>query len=155
MTERGSFFQRGGSWLAAQGPLMAAVVAVPPYFGTLADWPVRILGGALIALSAAFFAWSKRGLGKSFTAFPQPVDEGTLSTSGAYALARHPIYTSLIMFAAGWAICWQSLAGAVCALILFAFFDLKSRREEGWLEEKYPGYADYRARVKRFFPFVY
>jgi len=94
-------------------------------------------------------------LGRSFTPFPRPVDDGTLTTSGAYGLARHPIYTALILFAAGWAILWQSIAGALCAVILFAFFDLKSRREEAWLEEKYAGYPAYRARVKRFLPWIY
>jgi protein-S-isoprenylcysteine O-methyltransferase Ste14 len=108
-----------------------------------------------MGVAIAFFAWSRRGLGKSFTPFPQPVDDGTLTTTGAYALARHPIYTSLILFAAGWAILWQSVEGAACAVILFAFFDLKSRREELWLEKKYPNYPAYRGRVKRFIPFLY
>ncbi len=40
-------------------------------------------------------------------------------------------------------------------LALFGFFDLKSRREEAWLAERFPGYADYRARTKRFIPWAY
>ncbi|HEY2628546.1 MAG TPA: isoprenylcysteine carboxylmethyltransferase family protein [Usitatibacter sp.] len=116
---------------------------------------MRLLGIVLILAGVVLFTWSRRLLGESFTPFPQPVDDGTLSTTGAYGLARHPIYTSLILAAAGWAILWQSIAGAMCALLIFAFFDLKSRREETWLVQKYPDYPAYRERVKRFIPFVY
>jgi protein-S-isoprenylcysteine O-methyltransferase Ste14 len=35
------------------------------------------------------------------------------------------------------------------------FFDLKARREEAWLLAAYPGYAAYRRRVRKLFPFVY
>ena len=134
---------------------MLAVVALPPWLGHLADGAMRAAGIALIATSIALFAWAKRVLGRSFTPFPRPVDDATLCTTGAYGIARHPIYASLIVFAAGWAILWRSPEGAACALLLLACFDLKSRREELWLERKYAGYAAYRERVKRFFPFVY
>lgn len=40
-------------------------------------------------------------------------------------------------------------------LILFAFFDLKSRREEHWLSAKYPDYEAYRRRTCKLIPFVY
>ncbi|MFZ3323377.1 MAG: isoprenylcysteine carboxylmethyltransferase family protein [Usitatibacter sp.] len=150
-----TFLERGGGWLAAQGPLTIATVLLPPWLGRLAEGAVRLAAIALIVAGIAFFVWARRMLGKSFTPFPQPVDDGVLTTSGAYGLARHPIYTSLIVFAAGWAILWQSIAGAVCAVILFAFFDLKSRREETWLERKYQDYPAYRARVKRFIPGIY
>ena len=44
---------------------------------------------------------------------------------------------------------WLSL---LYALILFIFFDIKSRREEMWLRAKYVDYADYQQRVPRFIP---
>jgi protein-S-isoprenylcysteine O-methyltransferase Ste14 len=40
-------------------------------------------------------------------------------------------------------------------VLLGCFFDLKSRREEAWLLVAYPGYAAYRARVRRLVPFIY
>jgi len=40
-------------------------------------------------------------------------------------------------------------------LVALGFFDLKSRREERWLEERYPGYAAYRARTRRLIPGLY
>jgi protein-S-isoprenylcysteine O-methyltransferase Ste14 len=40
----------------------------------------------------------------------------------------------------------------VFAALLAAFFRLKSEREERWLETRYPDYAAYRARTRRFIP---
>ena len=41
------------------------------------------------------------------------------------------------------------------ALILLAFFDVKARREEQWLKEKFPGYVAYQKRVCKLIPFIY
>ncbi|MCC3443527.1 MAG: hypothetical protein JGK01_17500 [Microcoleus sp. PH2017_03_ELD_O_A] len=35
------------------------------------------------------------------------------------------------------------------------FFDIKSRREETWLSDKYPDYSEYRQRVKKLIPGIY
>jgi protein-S-isoprenylcysteine O-methyltransferase Ste14 len=35
------------------------------------------------------------------------------------------------------------------------FFDLKARREERWLRERFADYDDYARRVKRFIPGFY
>jgi protein-S-isoprenylcysteine O-methyltransferase Ste14 len=32
---------------------------------------------------------------------------------------------------------------------------MKARREESWLQEKYPEYAAYKSRVKKLIPWVY
>ena len=33
-------------------------------------------------------------------------------------------------------------------------FELKSRREEAWLMERVPSYADYRAKTRRLIPWI-
>jgi protein-S-isoprenylcysteine O-methyltransferase Ste14 len=38
---------------------------------------------------------------------------------------------------------------------LAVWMDLKARREEAWLLARYPGYAAYRARSRRFVPRIY
>ena len=68
---------------------------------------------------------------------------------------RHPIYSGLSLAAFGWSLIWNSIAALVATLLLLAFFDIKARREERWLEEKFTGYAAYRSRVKKLIPFVY
>ncbi|BEI40751.1 hypothetical protein PHIN9_06820 [Polynucleobacter sp. HIN9] len=41
------------------------------------------------------------------------------------------------------------------AVALLIFFDLKSRKEEEWLLEKFPNYQDYRQRTKKLIPLIY
>ena len=41
------------------------------------------------------------------------------------------------------------------AVVLLGFFDLKSRREERWLEERFPEYPAYRAQTRRLVPWLY
>jgi len=49
----------------------------------------------------------------------------------------------------------DSIYALVVAIVFTVFLDLKSRREEAWLREQYPGYAEYAAHTKRFVPYVY
>ena len=150
-----SFSGRGGPWLLAQGPLMLLAVAVPPWLGALASGPQRWAAAALLLAGMALGIASRRALGVSFSPFPRPVEGGSHIARGPYRYVRHPMYVAIVLTAAGWAFLWQSAAGAILALPLLAFFDLKSRREERWLEAAYPSYADYRRRVKRFIPGLY
>lgn len=134
---------------------MLAAFGLPPWWGRLAEGGTRVVAIALAAAGFAFGVWARRTLGRSFTPLPRPVESGSLATNGPYRFARHPMYTSIIVSSAGWSLLWQSAAGAVCGVLLLVLFDLKSRREERWLEEAYAGYPEYRRRVKRFIPFVY
>ena len=97
---------------------------------------------------------SRRALGASFSPFPRPVEGGSHVARGPYRYVRHPMYVAIVLAAAGWALLWHGAAGAILTLLL-AFFDLKSRREERWLESAYPSYAHYRLRVRRFIPGLY
>ena len=88
------------------------------------------------------------------TPLPRPRDGAELVVTGAYALVRHPVYGGLILVAFGWAIARASIAAVLLAAVLATFFRLKSAREERWLETRYPDYAAYRARTRRFIPWV-
>ena len=79
----------------------------------------------------------------------------TLVVAGAYRLVRHPIYSGLAAMAFGWGMWVHGWLTLGYALILFVFFDCKSRREERWLREKFPEYAAYQRRVRKLIPFVY
>ena len=59
------------------------------------------------------------------------------------------------MLAFGWAFVARGWLTLAYAAILLAFLDLKSAREERWLEARYPEYAAYRERVRKLIPFVY
>jgi len=68
---------------------------------------------------------------------------------------RHPIYSGIIIGAFGWSLLRGSIIALVLSVALLVFFHLKSRREERWLVERYPEYADYQKRVKKIIPFIW
>jgi protein-S-isoprenylcysteine O-methyltransferase Ste14 len=72
--------------------------------------------------------------------------------TGAYGLVRHPIYGGLILGSAGWGLARASPGTLVLTGVLAGFFELKSRREEAWLGERFAEYAAYRARTPRLIP---
>jgi protein-S-isoprenylcysteine O-methyltransferase Ste14 len=149
---------RGEGWVAIQvalfGLLAVAGMAGPAW----ADpWlPLgRAVGLTLIGLGIAAAALGLVGLRENLTAVPRPIQGGRLIDDGVYGLVRHPIYTGIILAAVGWGLATASPAALLVALLIGVFFDVKARREEAWLLVAYPGYAEYRRRVRKLLPFVY
>jgi protein-S-isoprenylcysteine O-methyltransferase Ste14 len=118
----------------------------------LASAPASIAGAALFFAGAWFGIAGTIVLGRNRTAYPRPLDASNLVKHGIYARVRHPLYTSLMLLSAGWALLWQSLPSLVAAVVMVPFLYGKSRREEHLLAEKFPHYADYARRVPRFLP---
>ena len=116
---------------------------------------LRVLGGLLLVIGGIFGTLGILALGRNLSPFPKPIEGGALVTSGVYGIVRHPIYTGIILGTLGWGLLMSSVLGAILAVVLLIFFDRKSRHEEAWLMEAYPGYADYRGRVKKLIPGIY
>jgi protein-S-isoprenylcysteine O-methyltransferase Ste14 len=148
--------RRGELWVLAQAVLLL-LFAFAPNIGPA--WPtgvlIRIGGWMLVGAGSVFLAWSAFNLGRSLTPFPRPLDNGELVTGGAYRLVRHPIYCAVLMVALGFSLATEHGLRLVLTVALFAFFDMKARREECWLNEKYPAYATYALRVKKLIPWLY
>jgi protein-S-isoprenylcysteine O-methyltransferase Ste14 len=87
----------------------------------------------------------------SFSPFPTPTAAGELVTSGMFAWARHPIYTSILLGAFGFALYAGSGYRVLIGLTLLTLFYFKSSYEEQLLTNRYPGYAAYKKEVGRFF----
>ncbi len=110
--------------------------------------PTTVLGGYL-------FLTGGGTLGRQLTPFPKPVEGGDLRQEGAYGIVRHPIYGGVLLLAFSWALLTSALALLPWAATV-AFFDIKRRREETWLLEAHPAYAEYRQAVRRaFLPYVW
>ena len=143
---------RGGGWVAVQVVLLAAV-----FLSALVGlgWPdaleplAWVVGGLLMAAGTGLLVAGAAGLGSALTPYPAPRAQGQLQTGGVYRWARHPMYGGGILLALGWSLVFATPLGLVLTLVLAVFADLKSRREERWLEEAYGEYAAYRARTKR------
>jgi hypothetical protein len=75
--------------------------------------------------------------------------------SGIFRLVGHPVYGGAILIGLGWSLADAPL-GPIPTALLALLFDLKARREEAWLIERFPAYAAYRAGTpRRFVPWLY
>lgn len=161
MTRIPALGPRGEGWVAAQ-MLLIGIVAVR---GTLAlpdaidrwpdNWPFVVQGFVLLGIGGWATVSGANRLGGSLTAVPRPRDGAELVESGIYARIRHPIYLGVMCLGIGWALLCGDLVALVAACVLAVVLDLKARREEVWLLERYPAYEAYRARTRRFVPGVY
>jgi len=112
-----------------------------------------LVGSVGAALIGSGIAELRRG--HALAAVPRPRPDGTLVESGAYRYVRHPIYGGLILVTFGLAVITPWVGSFVAVGLLAIVLDLKRRREEIWLAERYSGYAEYRTRTKALLPFVY
>jgi protein-S-isoprenylcysteine O-methyltransferase Ste14 len=150
--------RRGEGWVLVQILLFLAIALAgalgPAWSGSVQVASLAL--GVLVAVAGVLLA--ARGvfdLNDNLTPFPRPIPDGHLINTGAYALVRHPIYGGLITGAFGWGLATASPAAILGAAVLLGFFDLKSRREEIWLAERYRDYATYRTRTRRLLPWIY
>jgi protein-S-isoprenylcysteine O-methyltransferase Ste14 len=130
--------------------LASALVSVGP------EWVSLIVGALLGGAGIAFIVGGALALGSALSPFPRPRPGAGLREIGLFGRVRHPIYGGVILLAAGWSTYWLTPVGGALTLVLAVVLDLKARREESWLEERYPEYASYRLRVpRRFLPWLY
>ena len=151
--------KRGGGWVAGQALLMAGVfLSALAGRGWSGGWAVvaYLVGGSLLALGLLLLVSAAVQLGRSLTPFPAPASSQELITTGAFGLARHPMYGGGILIALGWAIVFATVIGLALAVVLALFLALKAHREEAWLAERLRGYDAYRERTPRMLlPFIY
>jgi protein-S-isoprenylcysteine O-methyltransferase Ste14 len=150
---------RGEGWVVIQFALIAAI-ALSALVGLewSGGWRVAgyAAGGALLVLGFFLVVAGAVALGHALTPLPRPRAGATLAAHGLYRRARHPIYGGVLLLGVGWSLVFASIVGLVLSIGLLAFFELKARREEAWLADHYPGYADYRRRTRRkFLPWLY
>src|SRR6266566_960876 len=149
---------RGEGWLVLQLLLGAAIAGcgfVGVYWPGSADSFLGILGLLIAVAGALLVVLGLLSLGRSFTPLPRPRARTRLRQTGIFRLVRHPIYGGAILIGLGWSLADAPL-GLVPTALLALLIDLKARREETWLTERFPEYALYRARTpRRFVPGLY
>ena len=152
---------RGEWYLVVQAALFLLVIFGPRTWPGVPEWGAQygrlasVAGGILFLAGGLLAAVAAFELGRKLTPLPKPRENAELVVTGAYRIVRHPIYSGLAFMAFGWGLWLQSTLTIGYALLLFIFFDIKSRREERWLMEKFPEYAAYCSRVRRLIPFIY
>ena len=156
MTSSNTLPGGGGVWISLQFGTMATVLVTGPVWGGHWEWAASVTVGQVWLVASGLIALAGfAALGLNLTPHPKPRVGGTLVRHGIYRFVRHPLYSSLILGCVGWALKWQSLPALGAALFLAWALDAKARVEEHWLRGRFPEYAEYAARVRRFIPWVY
>ncbi len=114
-----------------------------------------IVTDCIVVAGAAFTVWARITLGRNWSAEVTFKEDHELIESGPYALARHPIYTGIIVMGLGTATNYGRAIGAVLFLALCTGLWWKAREEEQIMARHFPdAYAEYKARVHAIVPFV-
>jgi len=148
---------RGEGWVVIHFVLLAALAAaglLGPAWDGMARLATSLIGLAFLAAGVVLAARGLRDLSDALTPLPYPRSDAQLVETGVYAYARHPIYGGLILGAVGWGSLAASPVALVLAAVLFGFFQLKSRREEIWLVQRFADYPAYRERTRRLIPWI-
>jgi protein-S-isoprenylcysteine O-methyltransferase Ste14 len=153
--------RRGEWYVVVQVGLFLLVALGPRTWPGLPEWRypyyrlASITGVCLMLLGGIFAFAGFLSLGKNLSVLPSPKENAMLVETGAYRLVRHPIYSGLFFAFLGWGLIVHGWLTIGYALLLFICLDIKARREERWLMEKFQEYAAYRKRVRRLIPFIY
>jgi protein-S-isoprenylcysteine O-methyltransferase Ste14 len=157
MTQLPSLGRRGEGWVALQMVLLA-VTGLAGFVGPIWAGEIRLftvaIGATLMTGGLSLVSLGIRDLRHALTPLPYPRDDAELVQTGVYGRVRHPIYGGLVIGSIGWGLLTASPMALAMAVAVFGFFELKSRREEAWLEGRYPEYPSYRARTRRFIPWL-
>jgi protein-S-isoprenylcysteine O-methyltransferase Ste14 len=114
-----------------------------------------VVSDCIVLTGLAFTVWARVTLGRNWSAEVTFKQDHELIESGPYALARHPIYTGLILMAFGTAINYGRAIGFALFLSLCGGLWWKARLEERIMGRHFPdAYAEYKARVRAIVPFV-
>jgi protein-S-isoprenylcysteine O-methyltransferase Ste14 len=154
--------ERGEWYVVVQAILFVLIGFGPRSWPGAPEWPQPLatiatwLGLLLMLVGGALAVGGLIALGqRNLTALPYPKEGASLVERGPYAIVRNPIYSGLIFGAFGWGMWLHAPITLLFAAALFVLFDLKSRKEESWLIERFPEYLEYCARVKKLIPWVY
>lgn len=152
---------RGEWYVVAQIALVVLILVGPRTWNGWPSWPfpsgrwVAAAGLALLVGGACLVAGGVAKLRGGLTPLPYPSAGAVLQETGVYRVVRHPMYCGVILAAFGWALVsrgWLTLGYAAAGCV---FLEMKVRREEKWLLERFPAYASYQRRVRKLIPFLY
>lgn len=152
---------RCGWHVATQVVLIAVVFFGPRALPSFPVWPtpfaimslyvglILMVAGGCLLLAGSF------RLGANLTPLPYPKERSALVQSGPYGLVRHPMYAGGILLAYGWTLAVRGWFTLVYSTVLLIFLEVKAKREELWLIEKYPECTEYQLRVRTLIPFIH
>jgi protein-S-isoprenylcysteine O-methyltransferase Ste14 len=116
---------------------------------------VALIGFVLTLAGCLFAVWARITLGTNWSGRPSVKAGHELIVKDPYALARHPIYTGILLALVGTFLAggqWRCIVGFPFILLALG---LKMRYEEQLMMQTFPeDYPNYRRRVKALIPGV-
>lgn len=117
---------------------------------------IALTGLALTLIGLGFATWARIAMGRMWSARVTLKEGHVIIDHGPYALARHPIYTGLLLALLGTALARDTVAGSLGFVIVTTSLILKLRQEEKLLVGHFGvAYEEYRGRVKGLVPLVW
>ena len=140
--------------LGVAGPI-AELAGLPP-IGLLDHVGVRLAGLTLVVAGVTATLAAQTHMGASWRVGVDAGERTTLVTGGAFALARNPIFTAMIVTTLGLALMVPNVVALAALVVLVVSVQLQVRAiEEPYLVRTHgSAYTDYAARVGRFVPGV-
>ena len=122
-----------------------------------ATMATQLAGIVLCAVGIGIAIWARRVLGANWSGIVTLKQDHELVRRGPYRFVRHPIYSGVLLAAAGTFVAiLPTLQGLICMTFLFTGLRLKSLYEEQILSRTFPDqYPQYRREVKALVPFIY
>jgi len=119
-------------------------------------YAIAFTGFVLTLAGCAFAIWARLTLGRNWSGRATVKADHQLVTAGPYAVARHPIYTGLIVAVAGTALATGEWHGILAVVVILLALMIKMSQEERLMIQAFPEtYAAYRQRVKALIPGVF
>jgi protein-S-isoprenylcysteine O-methyltransferase Ste14 len=114
---------------------------------------VQIAGFIVTVAGCLLAAWARITLGGNWSGRATVKAGHELIVKGPYALARHPIYTGLLLALAGTVIAIGYVRGVAGSLVIVIALSVKISQEERLMMQTFPdAYPTYRRRVKALIP---
>ncbi|GAB4400421.1 MAG: hypothetical protein OHK0048_15470 [Rhodoferax sp.] len=135
---------------------LLALLGAAAWRALSADGGRRAAALGLLLASALLGFWTlAHNRPGNFNIRPQPRAGGRLVTGGPYAWVRHPMYSAVLLLAAGLAVAVGQSWAVVAWLALGAVLLAKARIEERCMSALHPHYATHFAGIRRFIPGVF
>jgi len=121
------------------------------------DSQAMALTGLALTVGGCLFAiWARLRLGSNWSSQATVKAGHELITSGPYAVARHPIYTGLMVAVVGTALAGGEWRCVLAVIVILLALMVKMGQEERLMMQTFPeAYPAYRQRVKALIPGVF
>lgn len=114
----------------------------------------HISGILIMAVAAWLFYRSHKDLGQNWSVSLEIREEHSLVSSGVYSKIRHPMYTSIWLWAIGQALLLNNYIAGLSGLLFFGLlYFLRVDQEEKMMESTFgQEYLEYKSRTGRLLP---